>query len=435
MEKLKEIMKDNAFIRRSVFILFNAVLLYILYVVISNIDAVSSALVSGFFTLVGAFQPPIIGLILAYLLNPLVSFIDNKLMMRLGNMPQDPIKAEKKRNRGHLISVLITYILVIAAVIAIIYGFLVMIVGHVVITDISSLADNVIAAVTNYEQSIKSWISNNIGSNIVSDKFTDFTGYLMTWLSDNVSATSVITFFTGIGGNVVDVVVGIIISIYIMKDKNFFLGLWRKFLHLTLPQKGNAVLTETLGEINIVLSKFIRGALLDSLFVAILASIGLSVLGLEAAVFIGVFAGIANIIPYFGPVLGMIPAFLMGIYTGGFWHGAIAVIILLVVQQIDSNIIYPKVVGTSTGLHPLMVLLAVSVFGYFGGILGMLLAVPTAGIIQIFVVKWANSREIKMKKQKEKNTAAISHDGAETSDTENIQDSAETEQSAGSSKN
>lgn len=202
MEKLKEIMKDNAFIRRSVFILFNAVLLYILYVVISNIDAVSSALVSGFFTLVGAFQPLIIGLILAYLLNPLVSFIDNKLMMRLGNMPQDPIKAEKKRNRGHLISVLITYILVIAAVIAIIYGFLVMIVGHVVITDISSLADNVIAAVTNYEQSIKSWISNNIGSNIVSDKFTDFTGYLMTWLSDNVSATSVITFFTGIGGNV-----------------------------------------------------------------------------------------------------------------------------------------------------------------------------------------------------------------------------------------
>ena len=260
----------------------------------------------------------------------------------------------------------------IAAVIAIIYGFLVMIVGHVVITDISSLADNVIAAVTNYEQSIKSWISNNIGSNIVSDKFTDFTGYLMTWLSDNVSATSVITFFTGIGGNVVDVVVGIIISIYLMKDKNFFLGLWREIPPPHSPSKGNAVLTETLGEINIVLSKFIRGALLDSLFVAILASIGLSVLGLEAAVFIGVFAGIANIIPYFGPVLGMIPAFLMGIYTGGFWHGAIAVIILLVVQQIDSNIIYPKVVGTSTGLHPLMVLLAVSVFGYFGGILGML---------------------------------------------------------------
>ena len=145
-----------------------------------------------------------------------------------------------------------------------------------------------------------------------------------------------------------------------------------------------------------MLSRFIRGALLDSLFVAILSSIGLSIMGLEAAVFIGVFAGLANVIPYFGPVLGMIPAFLMGLCTGGFWHGVLAVVILLVVQQIDSNFIYPKVVGSSTGLKPLVVLLAVSVFGYFGGIVGMLLAVPLAGIIQIFVLKWVRRREAKL---------------------------------------
>ena len=89
---------------------------------------------------------------------------------------------------------------------------------------------------------------------------------------------------------------------------------------------------------------------------------------------------------------------LMGLCTDGFWSGALAVIILLVIQQIDCNFIYPKIVGTSTGLHPLMVLLAVSVFGYFGGIMGMLLAVPIAGIIQVFVVKWAESREIRIKK-------------------------------------
>ena len=113
-----------------------------------------------------------------------------------------------------------------------------------------------------------------------------------------------------------------------------------------------------------------------------------------------VFAGIANVIPYFGPVLGMIPAFLMGFCTEGFWSGVLAVAILLAVQQIDCNLIYPKIVGTSTGLHPLMVLLAVSVFGYFGGILGMLLAVPIAGIIQVFVVKWAEGKEQKVGKSK-----------------------------------
>ena len=181
-----------------------------------------------------------------------------------------------------------------------------------------------------------------------------------------------------------------------MKDKQFFISLWRKFLHLTMPQKGNAIISETLSEINGVLSKFIRGALLDAVIVAILSSIGLSILGLEAAVFIGVFAGICNIIPYFGPVLGMVPAFLMGFCTEGFAHGLIAVIILFAVQQIDSNIIYPKIVGSSTGLHPLMVLLAVTVFGYFGGIIGMLLAVPIAGVIQVFVVKWAENKERKI---------------------------------------
>ena len=218
----------------------------------------------------------------------------------------------------------------------------------------------------------------------------------MHWISENINASSVITFFSSIGGSVVNVLIGIIISIYLMKDKQFFLGLWRKFLHLVMPQKGNAVLTEALSEVNGVLSKFIRGALLDALIVAILSSIGLTVLGLEASVFIGVFAGICNVIPYFGPVMGMIPAFLMGLCTDGLLKGIIAAAILVAVQQIDSNIIYPKIVGSSTGLHPLMVLLAVSVFGYFGGILGMLLAVPLAGIIQVFVVKWAENKERKI---------------------------------------
>ena len=271
-----------------------------------------------------------------------------------------------------------------------------MLMGRISFTSVPAMLQDLMGTVVKYEAAIRSWIQHNIPQDILSDKVTEFTNYLMNWLSENMSATSAISFATNLGGNIVDFVIGIIISIYLMKDKKFFLGLWRKFLHLILPQRAHAVFTETLHEINVVLSRFIRGALLDSLFVAILSSIGLSIMGLEAAVFIGVFAGLANVIPYFGPVLGMIPAFLMGLCTGGFWHGVLAVVILLVVQQIDSNFIYPKVVGSSTGLNPLVVLLSVSVFGYFGGIVGMLLAVPLAGIIQIFVLKWVHHREEKL---------------------------------------
>lgn len=396
MNKLKEMMKDSTFVRGSFFIVFNAFLLYVLFSLIKNIGWVTGVLAHGLNLLVEAFWPLIIGLILAYLLNPLSEFIDNKLVNRLVKIPEDPIKAERRSNLSHFISVLLTIILVIIAVIAIIYGFAVLLIGKVIFNDLSSLMDAFKAAVISYEDAFRNWIATNVPDGMISEKLGDLATFIMGWISDNISVSSVITTFTNIGGSVIDIVIGIIISIYLMKDKKFFLGLWRKFLHLALPQKGNAVITETLNEVNGVLSKFIRGALLDALIIAILSSIGLSIMGLEAAVFIGIFAGICNVIPYFGPVIGMIPAFLMGLFTEGFWEGALAVIILFVIQQIDANLIYPKIVGSSTGLHPLMVLLAVSVFGYFGGILGMLLAVPIAGILQVFIVRWATSKEKKL---------------------------------------
>ena len=396
MHKFKELMKDSTFIRWSFFILFNAILLYLVFFAIKNIGWIWDNLISLTDTLIAAFWPLIIGLILAYLLNPLSEFIDNKVVNRIIKIPDDPVKAEKRKNLSHFISVLLTFLLVIAAVIAIIYGFTVMLIGRVVFKDLSMLLENFIAGITEYEVTFRSWISSNIPEGMLSDKLMEAASVIMTWIADNISVSSMIGTFTNIGGSVLDVIIGIIIAIYLMKDKHFFLSLWRKFLHLTMPQKGNAVITETLSEINGVLSKFIRGALLDALIIAILSSVALSVMGLEAAVFIGVFAGIANVIPYFGPVIGMVPAFLMGLFTEGLWEGVLAIIVLFVIQQIDANLIYPRIVGSSTGLHPLMVLLAISVFGYFGGILGMLLAVPVTGIIQVFVVKWAVSKENKL---------------------------------------
>ena len=104
---------------------------------------------------------------------------------------------------------------------------------------------------------------------------------------------------------------------------------------------------------------------------------------------IGIIAGVLNIIPYFGPFFGMIPAFFVALFTGGFSLAVRAVLGLFIVQQIDSNYIYPKIVGNTIGLHPLFVLLSVTFFGYLFGVAGMLLAVPAAGILQIFIQNWA----------------------------------------------
>ena len=85
----------------------------------------------------------------------------------------------------------------------------------------------------------------------------------------------------------------------------------------------------------------------------------------------------------------MIPAFLVAFFSNGLFNAILVVIALFLVQQLDSNYIYPKIVGDSIGLHPLFVLLSLTIFGHFGGSLGMLLAVPIAGILQVLIKKWA----------------------------------------------
>lgn len=394
MKKIKEYMRDRAFIRGSLFIVFNAFLLYVLYFVVKNFSSIASSLGSGISALLSAFSPLFIGLIISYLLNPLVTLIDKKLMQKVFfRVPEDPLKAEKRRKLSRFISVLLTFIIVLAAIAAIIYGFAVMIVGQLVFTNFSTTFNNVLQTFLSYEVELKQWVSQNFPDGFLSEKVMDASNSVISWFSENFSASTAVSVISGAVGSVVNFVIGAIVSIYLMKDKDFFLSIWRKFLHLVLPQRANAAVTETLNEVNGVLSQFVRGALLDAVFVAILSSIGLSIVGLDFAVFIGVFAGIANVIPYFGPLIGMIPAFLIGWLTSDFLHGVLAVLVLVIVQQIDSNIIYPKVVGSSTGLHPLAVLLAVSVFGYFGGIIGMILAVPIAGILQVFILKWAYRQE------------------------------------------
>ena len=149
---------------------------------------------------------------------------------------------------------------------------------------------------------------------------------------------------------------------------------------------------ENLRDVDSILSKFIRGVMIDSMIIALASSISLSLLGVRFAVFLGIFAGVANVIPYFGPVMGMIPAFIIATFNDSITKGLMAILILFIIQQIDGNVIYPKVVGSSTGLRPLVVIVAMTLFGYYWGILGMVIAVPLSSILQMFFLKWLHKK-------------------------------------------
>lgn len=194
------------------------------------------------------------------------------------------------------------------------------------------------------------------------------------------------------GGGAARFLVGMVAGAYLLLDKAYFLRLGNKIMHLFLSQRVHGIVRELLLESGQVIASFLRGVFIDSVIVAFLSSTVLSLLQVDFAVFIGCFAGLANVIPYFGPVLGIVPAAASAFLSGGLSKAVLAAISLFIVQQVESSFIYPRIIGKSTGLHPLFVLAAVSAAGSVGGIVAMILAVPAAGILKVLLCKWAEAQ-------------------------------------------
>lgn len=323
--------------------------------------------------LLAALSPLIIGLVLAYLLNTPVSWLESKI-----------------KSRG--ISILITYLVVAAILCGMIYGFVILIIGALpqggLVTTVQLVKDYFYDAMTSANSFIARYLPQ-----ISPDLPSDTVEKLQNWFSSRFSAETVISAISSATGSLISFFIGAVASIYLLKDKEFFIGLWEKFMVLVLHQRTHGIVSEITGEIHVVVTTFIKGAFIDGIIVAFLSSFILTLLKVNFAVIIGIMGGLLNIIPYFGPFISMVPAFFAAFFSGGPIHGLAAAAGLFLVQQLDSNYIYPKIVGSTIGLHPLFVLLAVSISGYFFGIPGMLLAVPTAGILQILISRWAYSRK------------------------------------------
>lgn len=333
----------------------------------------ASAIAGILGTFAKALSPLIIGLIIAYLLNPVVSWFEERI-----------------KSRGF--SIFITYGLAAAGLFGLFYGFVVLIVGALPSGGLGYTAELVAAYFEDAVSAVSDFATRHLSPIIEGRKDAEAViRTLSSHLMSRFSISSLIKTLSAVTGGLVSFFIGTAASVYLLKDKEHFINMWEKLMVLTLKQKSHGIISETMSQINSVVATFIKGALVDSLIVAFLSSLVLTMLHVKFAVIIGIIGGILNIIPYFGPFFGMVPAFLVAFFENGPAHGLIVVLGLFLVQQLDSNYIYPKIVGSTTGLHPLFVLMAVSISGYFFGIAGMLLAVPAAGIIQVIVCNWAYS--------------------------------------------
>lgn len=175
-----------------------------------------------------------------------------------------------------------------------------------------------------------------------------------------------------------DLLLAMVIAYYFIKDSSSFKSLVLSFI----PKKWRRNIVLTGREINLVLSNFIQGQLLVALIIGSMETIGLILVKVKYPLVLGLLGGIANIIPYFGPVIGAIPAVAVALIESpvkALWTIAVFVI----VQQIDNTFVSPKIIEGKVGLHPVATILAVLIGGEFFGITGMLIAVPVTAILRI----------------------------------------------------
>ncbi|KAF0197461.1 MAG: Uncharacterized protein FD169_443 [Bacillota bacterium] len=168
-----------------------------------------------------------------------------------------------------------------------------------------------------------------------------------------------------------------ILAFYILKDVDVL----KRTITNLMPGKHRRKLLAWLSKIDGTLGSWIRGQLLIAFMVGVLSTIGLSLIRLEFAVLLGVLAGMLDVIPYFGPIIGGIPPVIVGLLVSPAM-GLKALVVIIVVQQIESNLITPQILGHSVGLHPLLVIFALLLGGELGGLAGLVLSVPVAAMIK-----------------------------------------------------
>ncbi|KXS42494.1 Predicted PurR-regulated permease PerM [Candidatus Frackibacter sp. WG12] len=171
-----------------------------------------------------------------------------------------------------------------------------------------------------------------------------------------------------------------ILAFYMLKD----IDLIKKNMWSLVPKAYRKEVKQLLKKIDDVLRGYLKGQLLVSIVVGLLLSLGFYILKVKFYLLIGIFAGIMNLIPYLGVVLGILPALFIVSFKST--QAIIGVVVLyLIVQQLESSLISPKIVGDKVGLHPIIIIFSLLVGGELLGIIGMLLAVPIAGIIKVII--------------------------------------------------
>ncbi|MDR0978484.1 MAG: AI-2E family transporter [Lachnospiraceae bacterium] len=365
-------MRENSFKWLYWFIFAAAIIIF--YNVLANFMNV----VTWIKTLISILMPFFMGLLLAYVFYMPVQKTETLLR-----------KIPFLRKRGaRLLSVLIVYIIAVA---------LLVVLFQVVLPSVFSSIKELAANLPNYYNNITDYINELPEDFIISKeavvdsiekvKQIDIIQYIDADLVFNYIKGAI-----GVAQSIFNVFVTIIMSIYILLGRKQIVEFLKKLTSALCNRETYNAISKYFKKSNEVFFKFISSQILDGIVIGIIASVAMLIMDVKYAVLLGFMIGLFNIIPYFGAIVAVSIATIITVFTGGVTQAIWMLVIVIVLQQIDANIINPRIVGDSLKLSPILIIFAVTFGGAYFGVLGMFLGVPVIAVIKTILCDYIDYR-------------------------------------------
>lgn len=332
----------------------------------------------------GILQPILIGAVMGYLFNPLMRRIDMGLCGLI--LPKAGNK-EKSRRVIRTVSSILTVLIFL-----ILFGLVIYMIVPALIASVINMIDTMSVTVQNFinwydrlslpgkgngewesyllmaAESLEKWFDTSVIPQM--QDFTQWRDYLINITTSAINMVVVLK----------NTVIGLIVSVYVLMDKERFEGQAKKIIFAILPIKQANGLIQIVHKVDQIFGGFIIGKVIDSAIIGSICFVGCSILRMPYTLLVSVIIGVTNIIPFFGPLIGAVPCLIIVTITDPL-HGLYLLIFILILQQVDGNIIGPKILGDSTGLSSFWVIFAIMVGGGLFGFAGMLFGVPAFAVI------------------------------------------------------
>lgn len=349
----------------------------------------------GFFAVLKSvgtiLEPLFIGIVIAFLLNPIVRFVDCRL---------DPLLTRKTKWKPTTIKKLSRAAGVVVALIfaaLILYAFFSML--------LPQLYDSVVGIVGNaetYYNSIDSWVQNILEDNPEIQRYVDaalgriFTSvdnwFTTTFLQDvQKLLTTLTTSVVAVVKSLLNVLIGLVASVYILLSKDTFRAQSKKMIVALFSNKRADHIFYLGRNIYRIFNGFVIGTIVDSALMGVLCYIGMLIFKMPYPALIATIVGVTNVIPFFGPIIGLVPSAFLILLVNPL-QAFYFVIFILAVQQIDGNVIAPKILGNSIGISGFWVLASITVAGSLFGFAGMILGVPVFALLYLLIADAVNEK-------------------------------------------